>query len=447
MAFADTVTAGPVPGWLYKRDDPQPEGDLFGQTGWYRGREKPARSVDVTMTATVNKAGVFDGWCEWGFDDNERYGREAVMLGFPLAVESAATGIAITNVFYKGQVKSTQADEYVEITNQSTEGRDLTGWKVNAGDSGQDFVFPQLVLHAGKSCRIYTNETHPEWGGFSFGSGRSIWNDTGDTAELHGPDGTLVSAYSYGSQAPSTPAESGPPPVPDPVATERIPSITVLRTSGRWIYTVVSGGRWVEFHDTQILRTGDVAADAAGKATGRWANTLPRTLWQGPVVVGVAQDPATLDGAPTPAPTYVFVKGDDIAYVTDQALVEHVGFDVRWPDVRKWLNGAPLQALGPTQDAGGKRKYLALSGDRYAFFVDSGVVETGSIATKWPFLPAAFRADVDSVTVVPESPRWKYLVTKGDQVLFFTDAGIAEGPRPISAKWPHLWTWMHNDGR
>jgi hypothetical protein len=61
------------------------------------------------------------------------------------------------------------------------------------------FTFPQsTILEAGKSFRIYTNEVHPETGGFSFRSATGIWNDAGDEAKLFDAAGNNVSTLAYG---------------------------------------------------------------------------------------------------------------------------------------------------------------------------------------------------------------------------------------------------------
>jgi hypothetical protein len=52
-------------------------------------------------------------------------------------------------------------------------------------------------MEPGKVCRIYTNENHPEWCGFNYGSGSAIWNNGGDTAYLRDGNGTLIDDYSY----------------------------------------------------------------------------------------------------------------------------------------------------------------------------------------------------------------------------------------------------------
>ncbi|WP_330175487.1 lamin tail domain-containing protein [Streptomyces sp. NBC_01498] len=115
---------------------------------------------------------------------------------------TGAPDIAITTVRYKGDVKYTQADEYVEIINRGTAPGDISGFVLGADDRGQDFTFPPgTVLQPGRRIRVYTNEVHPEWGGFNYGSGRPIWNDKGDSAALVDPAGNRVSTYGYGTAA------------------------------------------------------------------------------------------------------------------------------------------------------------------------------------------------------------------------------------------------------
>lgn len=115
---------------------------------------------------------------------------------------TGAPDIAITTVRYKGDVKYTQADEYVEIINRGTAPGDISGFVLGADDRGQDFTFPPgTVLQPGQRIRVYTNQVHPEWGGFSYGSGKPIWNDKGDNAALRDTSGNLISGYGYGAAA------------------------------------------------------------------------------------------------------------------------------------------------------------------------------------------------------------------------------------------------------
>lgn len=117
----------------------------------------------------------------------------------------ARTGVpdvVITSVRFKGEVKRTQADEYVEIVNRGTAPADISGWVLGADDAGQDYRFPPgTILQPGQRIRVYTNEVHPESGGFNYGIKRPIWNDKGDTAKLRDTAGEVVSAHAYGDHA------------------------------------------------------------------------------------------------------------------------------------------------------------------------------------------------------------------------------------------------------
>ena len=47
------------------------------------------------------------------------------------------------------------------------------------------------------TCRVYTDEAHPEWCNFNYGSGTAIWNNSGDCAYLRDAQGNLVDSYCY----------------------------------------------------------------------------------------------------------------------------------------------------------------------------------------------------------------------------------------------------------
>jgi hypothetical protein len=110
--------------------------------------------------------------------------------------------IEITNIVYKNEVKRTQSDEYVEITNHEKIPVDVSGWQIASGvGRNKAFTFPQgTKLAPGRSVRVYTNEVHPESGGFSCGSGVSLWKDSGDEVRLLDTQGNLVSGLAYDSK-------------------------------------------------------------------------------------------------------------------------------------------------------------------------------------------------------------------------------------------------------
>jgi len=107
--------------------------------------------------------------------------------------------IQITDIFYDGQVPNVESDEYVEITNLGGPPQDLAGWVLtDISDGSPSFTFPSYILTPGEHIRVYTNEYHPEWGGFSFGWGQAIWNNTEpDTVALYDNQGRVVSQKSY----------------------------------------------------------------------------------------------------------------------------------------------------------------------------------------------------------------------------------------------------------
>jgi endonuclease YncB( thermonuclease family) len=111
--------------------------------------------------------------------------------------DSATGSLMIQTIFFDGIVKRVESDEYAEIANAGAAPMDLTGWRLNAGNPGQDFIFPEYILEPGSSCRVYTNETHAETGGFSFASQDALWNNQGDCGYLYDAQSNLVDDYCY----------------------------------------------------------------------------------------------------------------------------------------------------------------------------------------------------------------------------------------------------------
>lgn len=95
---------------------------------------------------------------------------------------------------------SIEPDEYVEIKNTGNEPVDITDW-VLQDDTGKDlYKWEGYTMQPGATIRVYTNETHTESGGFSLGSGRPVWGNSGDIAELLDVDKELISRYAYGNK-------------------------------------------------------------------------------------------------------------------------------------------------------------------------------------------------------------------------------------------------------
>ncbi|MDA1227728.1 MAG: lamin tail domain-containing protein [Chloroflexi bacterium] len=107
--------------------------------------------------------------------------------------------VRITEVFFNGEEQWYEGDEYVEIANCGDAPQELEGWMLLDVDDGEPyFEFPTYTLHDGYSVRVYTNKIHPDFGGFTFGSGTAIWNNLEpDLAELRNAEGVPVSRRGY----------------------------------------------------------------------------------------------------------------------------------------------------------------------------------------------------------------------------------------------------------
>jgi hypothetical protein len=107
--------------------------------------------------------------------------------------------VRITTVHFDG-AGSNEPDEYVEIVNEGAEPVDITDWKLQDEGGRNIFAWESYTLAPGASIRVYTNQTHNDSGGFSFESGRAIWGNSGDIAELYDADNIQVTRYAYGDR-------------------------------------------------------------------------------------------------------------------------------------------------------------------------------------------------------------------------------------------------------
>jgi len=99
------------------------------------------------------------------------------------------------DIFYDG-AGSQEPDEHVDIRNADTQPIQLNGWTLR-DEANHVFAFPRFVMQPGQVCRVYTNEDHPEWYGFNYGSGLAIWDNGGDCAYLWDSAGTPIDTYCY----------------------------------------------------------------------------------------------------------------------------------------------------------------------------------------------------------------------------------------------------------
>jgi len=113
----------------------------------------------------------------------------------PSPTQPAPGKVVITRIFADG-VKSDEPDEYVEIQNQGGGVVQLQGWTLR-DKANHIYTFPAYSMKAGEACRVYTNEKHPEFCGFSYESRSPIWNNSGDCAYLRDKNGVEVSSFCY----------------------------------------------------------------------------------------------------------------------------------------------------------------------------------------------------------------------------------------------------------
>lgn len=127
----------------------------------------------------------------------DKIGIWATPLPSPLPIR--VENIQSTYIFYDGLVPYVESDEYVEITNLGDQPQELTGCVLmDISEGYPSFTFPSYILAPGKSIRVYTNEYHSEWGGFSFEYSQPIWNNSEpDVAVLYNNQGNEISRKSY----------------------------------------------------------------------------------------------------------------------------------------------------------------------------------------------------------------------------------------------------------
>ncbi|PWB76573.1 MAG: hypothetical protein C3F07_03525 [Anaerolineales bacterium] len=116
--------------------------------------------------------------------------------GFFKDDEDVDNKVVIVDIFYNGEKGPQEPDEYVEIKNEGAVTIQLEGWSLS-DKSGHEFIFPQYLMEPGRICRIYTNEYHPEWCGFSYESSQAIWGNGQDCATLRDMDGQIVAQSCY----------------------------------------------------------------------------------------------------------------------------------------------------------------------------------------------------------------------------------------------------------
>lgn len=81
----------------------------------------------------------------------------------PTQAVAPRTGrVEITGIFYDGVVSSQEPDEYVIIQNKETFSVNLSSWTLR-DNANHIYTFPTFTIQPGQVCRVYTNQSHPEY--------------------------------------------------------------------------------------------------------------------------------------------------------------------------------------------------------------------------------------------------------------------------------------------
>lgn len=127
--------------------------------------------------------------------------------GLLTAPAEAASAVQIYRVYYNSPGSDTRSNsslngEWVQLFNTATTSRQLRDYKVK-DKTGYTYTFTTFTLNGRASVYVHagkgTNTTaHRYWGRSAY-----VWNNTGDTAYLRYPNGTLADSCSWGSSGSS----------------------------------------------------------------------------------------------------------------------------------------------------------------------------------------------------------------------------------------------------
>lgn len=114
------------------------------------------------------------------------------------SAESSQTGgITVVDIVRSTAGGGTAPAEYVEIRNDSPEPVQMQFWRL-LDTKYNIYSFPQFEMQPGQTCRVYTNEDHPESCGFNWGiTDKIIWGTESDCASLSDAMGAIVAQKCY----------------------------------------------------------------------------------------------------------------------------------------------------------------------------------------------------------------------------------------------------------
>ncbi|REE97443.1 lamin tail domain-containing protein [Thermomonospora umbrina] len=130
-------------------------------------------------------------------------GAAAAVVLAPTAAE-AAGAIQIYRVYYDSPGKDTGSNsslnaEWVQIKNKGSKARQLKNWRLR-DKNGFVYTFGTFTLRAGATVTVRTGKGSNTSKTRYWGRSWYVWNNTGDTAYLRFPNGSLADSCSWGSK-------------------------------------------------------------------------------------------------------------------------------------------------------------------------------------------------------------------------------------------------------
>ncbi|HZE38285.1 MAG TPA: lamin tail domain-containing protein [Stackebrandtia sp.] len=127
----------------------------------------------------------------------------AVIALAPGTAQAHQSGVHIGLVQYDSPGKDTGSNtslnaEWVNIHNATSHGYQMNGWKLKDA-AGHTFVFPSYTIGAGKNVKVHTGRGTKSPGHLYQQRRAYVWNNTGDTAKLYTPGGTLHDSCKWGN--------------------------------------------------------------------------------------------------------------------------------------------------------------------------------------------------------------------------------------------------------
>ena len=127
----------------------------------------------------------------------------ATAVGLLAVPADAASAVQIHRVYYNSPGTDTGSNaslngEWVQLFNTSSTSRQLRNYTLK-DRSGHTYTFGGFTLGGRKSVYVHTGKGSNTATNRYWGLGWYVWNNTGDTAYLRYPSGTLADSCSWGS--------------------------------------------------------------------------------------------------------------------------------------------------------------------------------------------------------------------------------------------------------